>query len=314
MNKFPIPILLVVFNRKEIALASFEHIRRQRPKRLYIASDGARSDKIGEKEIVDDIRKTILDSIDWDCEVKTLFQSVNLGCGIGVFTAINWLFDNEKWGVIIEDDCICNDSFFKFMEEMLLRYEDDCRIGMVAGFNGVGSAHMQHSYTFSRYKACWGWATWRRAWRNMDMKMSWRGTEQERSILHNMGGNGRDIHYWQYRLRCIDENYVSAWDWQWYFSLAAQNQLCIFPSVSLVSNIGFGADATHTSIVGSNSFQKSAGKLTFPLSHPQKILPDTTFDRQFYKYNHTFYNFIIQLIPFGLKRKIKKTIMSIRCK
>lgn len=303
---YSVPILFVFFNRREVALQAFERIRAVRPSHLYLAQDGARAER-GEDErcLVEDIRQSILERIDWECQVQTLFRTENLGCAMGVKTAIDWLFEHEDRGIILEDDCMVQPSFFPYMEEMLERYYSDNRIGMVAGFNGVGHAYADTSYTFSRYKACWGWATWRRAWQNMDMQMSWRGTEQEESILFNMGGNGRDLHYWKYRLRCIDQGYVSAWDWPWYFSLAAQNQLTIFPAVSLVSNIGFGADATHTSPVGNTHVQQKAGDLQFPLSHPVKVVANVAFDKHFYRYNNSFYNSIIQIIPFGLKKWIK---------
>ncbi len=303
---FSVPILFVFFNRKEVALQTFERIRAVQPSRLYLAQDGPRSER-GEAEqlLVEEVRKAVLDRIDWDCQVQTLFRSENLGCAMGVKTAIDWLFEQEEQGIILEDDCVVQPSFFPFMEEMLNRYADDNRIGMIAGFNGVGKVYAETSYTFSRYKACWGWSTWRRAWQHMDMEMSWRGTEQEQSVLYNMGGNGQDIGYWKYRLRCIDEGYVSAWDWPWYFSLAAQCQLCIFPAVSLVANIGFGADATHTSPVGNTHVQQETGELVFPLKHPVKVVPNVVFDRYFYRYNNTLYNSIIQIIPLGLKRWIK---------
>ena len=305
MNRFSIPILFVIFNRKEIAQVSFEHIRQQRPKRLYIASDGARPDKIDEKKIVDDIRKTILNSIDWDCEVNTLFQSVNMGCGIGVFTAINWFFNHEKLGIIIEDDCICNDSFFKFMEEMLLRYENDCRIGMVAGSNLIDNySNAATSYFFSRYKSCWGWGTWKRAWQNMDLTMKWRETDRN-DVLSNCGYYRKGLSKWKYQLKCIDANYVSAWDWQWYFTLSAQNQLCIYPKVNLVSNIGVGENATHTS---RGNITHEAYYLDFPLAHPEYVVPNETFDRCFYKSENGVLDIIKRLFPLKLKSQIKKLV------
>ncbi len=306
---YQIPILFVFFNRKEVAVKSFERIRAVRPRRLYLAQDGAREAN-GENEhrLILEIRESILSLIDWECEVKTLFRPQNVGCAEGVKTAVDWLFQNEEKGIVLEDDCVVQDSFFPFMEEMLTRYASDDRVGMIAGFNGIGQAFASSSYTFSRYKACWGWATWRRAWSNMDMEMSWRGTEQEQSILYNMGGNGRDIDYWKYRIKCIDAGYVSSWDWPWYFSLSAQNQLCIFPEVSLVSNIGFGSDATHTTTIGQSQVQSLANDLSFPLRHPDRVIPNVSFDKHFYRYNNSLYNAIIQMIPFGLKRWIKSIL------
>lgn len=307
---YDIPILFIFFNRLEVAQKTFERIREARPSRLYLAQDGFRKEK-GEPEAkkIMQIRETILSMIDWDCEVKTLFRQSNVGCGMGVKSAIDWMFENEECGIILEDDCVVHHSFWSYMSELLSRYAADQRIGMIAGYNPLGKAYSDASYTFSRYKACWGWATWRRAWKQMDIDMKWRASDVYDSVINNMGGNGKDRYYWTYRLKAIDHNYVSAWDWQWYFTLSSQNQLCVFPSCNLVDNIGFGEDATHTSLTGATK-STDTNAITFPLIHPDYIVPNTHFDKCFYKYNNTIYNSIIQRIPFSLKRWIKAKILN----
>lgn len=300
------PILFVIFNRPEISFKAFTEIRKVQPQRLFIAQDGAREGK-HEEDIILKTRKTILDHIDWDCEVKTLFQTNNLGCGMGVFTAIQWFFDNVDRGIIIEDDCIVNSSFFPFMREMLEKYDDDERIGMIAGTNPVKETSYDFSYHFSRFKSCWGWATWKRAWKNMDINMKWRETDLD-SILNNSGFNGKDLSKWRFQLKCIDNNEVSAWDWQWYFSLSAQNQLCIYPKVNLVSNIGNDSNATHTSF--SNITIRNE-ELSFPLKHPKSIVPNFDFEKAFYKNENTIRIKITRLIPYTIKQRIKKIISKI---
>lgn len=305
---YNIPILFVIFNRPEIARKSFESIRQRKPQKLYIACDGARSNKLGEAAIVDKTRKTILDAIDWDCEVKTLFQKENLGCGKGVFTAISWLFENEERGIILEDDCVVNPSFFRFMEEMLEKYKDDQRIGMVAGSNLIPTyKETRSSYFFSRYKSCWGWGAWRRAWANMDLDMNWR-KEYLMDIVNNSGYYAKGQSKWLHQLKCIDTNYVSAWDWQWFFTLAAQNQLCVYPSVNLVSNIGNDADATHTSF---GTITYASHELEFPLKEPMYVSPNEGFDKAFWKDENTLRLRVQRLIPNTIKAKIKVILKKI---
>jgi hypothetical protein len=79
---YNIPILFVIFKRKDTALKSFESIKKVKPSKLYIAGDGPRNNQ-GEILLVSETRKAILDSVDWDCEIHTLFQKSNLGCSIG---------------------------------------------------------------------------------------------------------------------------------------------------------------------------------------------------------------------------------------
>lgn len=307
-NKYSIPILFVIFNRPEIALTSFQQIKKVKPSHLYIASDAARDTIPFEKELVEKTRNLILNEIDWECDVRTLFQEKNLGCGMGVYTAISWLFDNEECGIILEDDCVVNTSFFKYMEELLIRYALDERIGMIAGTNPLVHFDSSSSYIFSKYKSCWGWATWRRAWKNMDMQMSWRNIDSD-SVLKNAGYCAMDYSGWKYKIKCIDTNIVSAWDWQWYFSLSAQNQLCIYPTQNLVSNIGTDANATHTS--GSDITLKSFS-LEFPMKHPMYVMPDCNFDRKFYLLSNSLIIKLKRLIPISLKKELKKLIVKMK--
>lgn len=305
---YNIPILFIIFKRKDVALESFKSIKAVKPAKLYIAGDAARKKVNGEEIAVKETRQAILDAIDWDCEVKTLFQNENLGAGMGVYTAINWLFDNEEQGIIIEDDCVMRSSFFPFVEEMLERYANDTRIGMIDAANYITNVDIPHSYGFSRYKSTNGWATWRRAWQLMDIDMKWRGGVFEDSIIKNMGYKSKDVRYWKYRLKAVDLNDVSAWDWQWYFTLAAYNMLGIYPKYSLTTNIGFGVGATHTTESKTPDCYISHKDLEFPLDHPKYMVPYQPFERSFYHGNNTMFNRIKQLFPFGFKNFIKRLV------
>ncbi len=306
---YKVPILFIIFKRKEVALRTLDSIKAVKPSKLYIAGDGARLDIANEPEKVEATRQAVLDAIDWDCEIKTRFPNENQGCCKGVYNAINWLFENEEKGIIIEDDCMLKLSFFKFAEEMLTRYQDDLRVGMIDAANYIPHINIPDSYGFSRYKSTNGWATWKRAWKFMDLNMLWRGSEYEESIIANMSYKSKERNYWKYRLKAVDKNDVSAWDWQWYFTLAAHNMLGIYPKYSLTTNIGFGEDATHTSKGVMPSYYVADKDLEFPLKHPKYMVPYIPFEREFNeKLNDTKYEKLKRLLPFSLKTKLKKIL------
>ena len=300
-------ILFLVFNRLDTTKQVFEAIRNTKPPRLYVASDGARARKENESKIVDNIREYIISNIDWDCEVKTLFRDTNVGCGPNVKSSIDWFFENEEMGIILEDDVVPVESFFSFSEELLIKYKDDIRVGMISGNNHIGDDTFDESYTFSKYKGCWGWATWRRAWENMDFEMTWLESKSKDVIIKNMGYGKPSIEHWNNAIDSIRYNIVSAWDWQWYFSLASQNQLCIFPKYNLVSNIGFGEDATHTFGKAKKSFL-STKELDFPLVHPLYILSNSDYDKSFEEKKIKKSVSIKSILPKKIKRLIKKII------
>ncbi len=305
MEQYNIPILFIFFNREDIALKAFEMIRSVRPTRLYLSQDGPRIDR-GEEEQrkLIRIRKHIIERIDWECTVHQRFMNKNLGCAMGVKTAIDWIFETEKYGIILEDDCVVSKSFFPFMEDILVRYKDDQRIGMVAGTNPIEKYRGRTSFHFSRFKSCWGWATWARAWKNMDMDMTWRETDMM-SVINNSGFNSRHNSKWHFQLKCIDRNHVSAWDWQWYFSLAAQNQLCVYPALNLVSNIGNDSEATHTSF---GDITRERHELPLPLTAPSIVAPDYHFDKMFDANENRLTTMLARITPHTLKGYIKRLI------
>ena len=75
-------ILLIIFNRPNTTRKVFESIRKARPKRFYIAADAPRQSN---NDDIEKCRSTrlITENIDWPCEVKRLYQEVNLGCSLG---------------------------------------------------------------------------------------------------------------------------------------------------------------------------------------------------------------------------------------
>lgn len=281
--KYNLPVLFLVFNRLDATTIVFKSIKDIRPIRLYIASDGPRCHVHGDTEKVQAVREFILKNIDWDCEVRTLFQKENIGCGPNIKSSIDWFFSLESKGIILEDDCVPSKSFFYFCADMLDRYENDNRVSMISGTNHLSEQYVSpNDYLFSKYKACWGWATWSRSWVNMDFDMAWRKSNQNHDIVNNMGYSKRSQSHWLNALRLIDEGKVSAWDWQWYFSISSMNQLCIFPKKNLVANIGFGDSATHTKSSKKKCYLK-VEELDAPFKHPAYVVPDSQYDKLFEK-------------------------------
>ena len=169
---FQTPILFLIFNRPDTTKRVFESIRSIKPAKLYIAADGDRKDKVGEDLLCKDTR-SIIDLIDWECEIKTLFRPENLGCKIAVSSAIDWFFENEEQGIILEDDCLPNESFYIYCETLLNYYAFNERIMHISGNNFQdGMMRGNGSYYFSNYNHIWGWASWKRAWKAYNVDLS----------------------------------------------------------------------------------------------------------------------------------------------
>lgn len=266
---FDKPILFLVFNRPAPALVVFEQIRAQRPTHLYIAADGPRTHKPGEDDLCYETRNAILNGIDWPCEVHTLFRDENLGCGKAVSGAINWFFQQVEEGIILEDDCVPDPSFFSFCAQMLDLYRDNDDVYHINGSNfQMGNTRGDASYYGSRYAHIWGWASWRSAWQSYDFTM-------QQYAQHSRDGLNTML---QHELQRIYDNAVDTWDIQWFFSVWFNRGMCITPNKSLVTNIGYGKDATHTHQTPSWFRQIRYGSLPV-ITHPLSLTVDTAADR-----------------------------------
>ena len=145
-SQFTTPVLFLVFNRPEKTQKVFEQIKILKPKYFYVAADGPRKSKPEEFQKCDEVRK-IVGAIDWDCEPKYLLRNENLGCSKAVVSAIDWFFQNEENGIILEDDCLPDYSFFTYCSELLDKYKDQNQIMMISGSN-MGHTSGDYSYFF----------------------------------------------------------------------------------------------------------------------------------------------------------------------
>ncbi len=240
-------ILLLVFNRPQTTKAVLKSIRSVRPPVLFVAADGPRSGRPDDVPKCEQARQ-VATEIDWNCRLETLFRDVNLGAGLAIAQAITWFFERVPEGIILEDDCVPSNSFYKFCEQLLGYYRHNPAVMHISGDNfQYGRWRGAASYYFSRYTHSWGWATWRRAWAHYDFNL----------------------------IPASDRAHI--WDAQWTLSVERNNGLSIVPNLNMVTNIGFGADATHTQALARSALLPAL-EMTFPLRHPSRMVVDRSAD------------------------------------
>jgi len=297
-KKFSTAILLLIFNRPDVTKKVFEAIRKIKPEKLYIAADGPRVGKLYEKENCNKARK-ITEKIDWKCKVKRLYRNRNLGCKDAVGGAITWFFENVNEGIILEDDCLPSLSFFGYCESMLERYRDDRRIMVISGTNVVGKwKHNLQDYHFSNYGGICGWATWKRAWKYYDPSMKLWKTKAARESIKNILVNK---YQYRVRLRQFEETYenkVNSWAYRWSFSKLLQSGLSVVPSRNLVTNIGFGPNATHTKSAAFSRSNQKRYEINLPTRINKIVVADREYDKKYFYItnNATWMGKLINLI------------------
>jgi hypothetical protein len=267
-----VPILFMIFNRPSTTNPVFDRIKNAQPKKLYVAADGPRA-KPGEAEACQEVRK-IIDKIDWECEIHTLFRTENLGCKNAVRTAIDWFFENEEMGIILEDDCLADPSFFNYCKITLNKYKKEERVMMITGTSYLNKGLTgRYKFYFSQYYAIWGWATWRRAWLTYDRDMKAWPEMKDNMVLQKKYGPcvGSIL---ESIFQSTFEGNCNTWDSQWFITCLSRNGLCVAPKTNLISNIGL--DGVHFN--GNNNQQlnvptKSIGEICIfpPVEFNEKL-------------------------------------------
>lgn len=257
---------------------SFEPIRAAKPPKLFVAADGPREGREDEADKCA-VARRIVDQVDWPCEVHTLFRDENLGCRKAVSEAITWFFEHVEEGIILEDDCVADPTFFPFCEELLERYRDDERIMTISGDNYQPEGFdCGASYYFSKYPHCWGWATWRNRWKKYDDQMSDWPAYRLSQNLKELSCSKQEARYWCRMFERCYEKELDSWATVWVLTCWSSGALTILPNVNLVNNIGDGVEATHTSSL-LECQQRRVEAITFPLVHPTKIYQNKRADR-----------------------------------
>lgn len=270
------PVAVLIFNRPETTKRVLSSVFEARPEKLFVIADGPRTD-------TDDLEKceaarSCVDDFDWQCDVVKNYSEFNLGCGLRPASGIDWVFQQVDRAIILEDDCLPEASFFRFCDELLDRYRDEYRVGMISGNNfQLGKRRSEYSYYFSRYTHIWGWATWKRAWQHYDFQMREWQRLRETTWLQDVLQNQSAAAFWQNSFDNVG-NMGSVWDYQWAFACWLHDQLAVLPQVNLVSNIGWGEAATHTKDPNNRAAFLATFAMDFPLRHPSAITIDREAD------------------------------------
>ena len=271
------PVAFIVFNRPGVTQQVFDRIRAARPARLYVSADGPRSEISGEADLCEAARH-VTEQVDWDCDVHRDYSDINLGCGRRMASAIDAVFRAEEEAIILEDDCLPDPTFFPYCEQLLDRYRSDERIMAISGTNlQMGQRRSPYSYYFSLYNHCWGWASWRRAWRHFDFRMATWPEFRDGKWLGDVFRDAWQVRYWRGFFEDMYTGKIDAWAARWTFACWSQSGLTVLPNRNLISNIGFGEGATHTTSEDVVSALPTH-PIPLPLDHPPFVVRDVRAD------------------------------------
>jgi len=287
-TKITTPVALLIFNRPEATKKVFEEIRIAEPERLFVIADGPRQNVETDNELCK-ITREITENIDWDCKVTRDYAVENYALRKRVSSGLTQMFESVDEAIILEDDCVPHQSFFPFCQELLERYRDEEKIMMISGNNFFSKLRQkEYSYHFSVFNHIWGWATWKRAWNLYDDQMKDWNDLKDGDFLNNILQDDVSVKYYKTIFQEVYENKINSWAYRWLYSMLRKDGLSIVPLKNLVTNIGFGTEATNARSNSHRTANITAEEIEFPLIHPPKTERDLEADMFATKFLHRF--------------------------
>ena len=287
--KLDTPVALFIFKRPGPTRRVFEAIARARPRKLLVVADGPRHAEEAERCAE---TRDVTKSADWGCEVLHDFSDLNMGADERLSSGLDWVFSQVDEAIVLEDDCLPSPSFFPFCEQLLDRYREDPRVMQISGSDFLFSnyrfprSEAPASYYFTRYAMNWGWATWKRAWERFDLRLAtWPDCGQEvlsASLRHDPAARAKLAEIFER----VHTGEAAHWDYAWMYACLLHEGLSVSPSRNLVSNIGFGGDASHCDDerhVLSNMWRSNIRRVR----HPGSVEADDRVDREIFRRRFT---------------------------
>jgi hypothetical protein len=323
MDLLHTPVLIITYKRLDTTLKVLESVAKVKPAKLYIANNAPNPLNVDDGEKVKAVRAVFEKELDWSCQVITLFRTKHLSAKESISSSIAWFFENESEGIILEDDCVVEPSFYYFAQECLERYRSDDQVTQISASNFQdGNVKSNASYYFSRYNHIWGWAGWRRSWKHFDsyLKEFNTGKSKHIRVVNKIFPRKQDRTYWIAMYDYVKSGNLDTWDYQWMFCMWSQNGRSIIPQVNTVINIGFGNEATNTLNQSEHIVSLKSKPIDFPLIHTPNI--DYNSEADIFSSDHFFFISksyklrhlkirVAKFLPNRTKKRIKKMLLRL---
>lgn len=314
-NRFEVPVVLLLFKRKDAALRIIERFKEAGVSKLYLMADQGRDD--AERKLVYETREAVENAIDWECEVIKNYADENRGVYGNIALGAKWVFEHEKWAIFLEDDNLPEATFFPFCQELLERYENDNRVLWICGTNYLGKYEPETdvSYMFTKHMLPCGWASWSdkflKYYDGYAEMLNDKYTEQR--FINDFPSRDMSEVYMRplrrYRKEVATGKQPSSWDYQMCLSVRANGMYGISPVCNQIRNIGVDAMSEH----GGNSMAEIMTRrfcgmesypLEFPLKHPIGMMTDL-------KYEHLIDKIVTPPLSRRLRQKVAAFIKSL---
>jgi hypothetical protein len=290
------PIVLFTYNRPQHTERTLEALKAcdlASESDLIIYSDGVKNEKGGEKVL--QTRKIIHATTGFK-SIEIIESDKNKGLARSVIEGVTSVIDSYSKVIVLEDDLVVSPNFLAYMNHYLDVYENEEKVISIHGYVYPIEAQSKAPF-FIQGADCWGWATWKRGWdlfeEDADKLYEAISADKELSRRFDFGGSYPYLKMLKDQL----DGKIDSWAIRWYASAFLKDKLTLYPSTSLVRNIGMDGSGTHVGKTSKFNFTDVNASSVFP--RPDKLLQD---ESMFMEFNRFFKS----ISPSILKRLLNK--------
>jgi hypothetical protein len=239
----PAPIALFAYKRRSHLQATVDSLARNPEaarSRLIVFSDGPKT--AADAASVEDVRAYIAE-ITGFLDVTVIARTSNLGLAASIIDGVTHVLRDHDRLIVLEDDMLVSPHFLSYMNDGLACYEANESVASIHGYMYPTSIALPETF-FLRGADCWGWATWRGAWRHFNPDGKYLATQLEkrglmRDFEHKGAAPFRDM------LERQIAGLNDSWAIRWHAACYLDGLYTLYPGASLVHNIGNDGSGTH---------------------------------------------------------------------
>lgn len=239
------PVALFVYNRPWHTRQTVEALRAnaealETP--LYVFSDAPKD--VAASNAVAEVRSFIR-NISGFKSVSIVERECNLGLARSIINGVSYVCEEHGRVIVLEDDLVTSPYFLKFMNEGLVKYQNDQRVISIHGYIYPVEQALPEAF-FLKGADCWGWATWKRGWDLFDPDGKRLLNElKRRELTRQFDFDGSYPFTRMLQNQIVGKN--NSWAIRWYASAFLKDKLTLYSGRSLVQNIGLDGSGTHCS-------------------------------------------------------------------
>lgn len=241
------PVLVTAFRRPQFLEKCLAAVAKAQPRRVYVSIDGPRPNVPDDLVSVDGCHR-VAQRFARHVDTEIVVAESNGGTGLGLLRGIDWFFDNEEYGMVIEEDLLISPESLSLAKRLLVKYRRSPDVGSVTLFNAVRPQHLMSPHApvrLSHLPSSWYWGTWRDKWRAR-LDVAPEGWDHGADICRFFpDASPRFSKAIAYGFGNLSQEDLSTWEGLWTLTNWQQGWYTAVTNRNYVVSLGFDNSATH---------------------------------------------------------------------